>query len=506
MSDPSDNQSLIERLRERKLVQWALGYLAGAWVLLEVFSTLQQGMGWPQALFPVLLALVSVGFVVTLVLAWYHGEQGHQRVSGPELLIITGLLVVSGIGFRILGGGDSSTEGELTEVAESPSAPDALIQPSVAVLPFVNMSGNPDNEYFSDGITEELLNALAQLPGVRVPGRTSSFAFKDQNITIRQIADTLDVAHVLEGSVRRDEDRVLITAQLVEAQTDTHLWSDTFERELEDIFAIQREIATAIADQLQVTLSAGQQQNLGTQATDSPEAHEAYLRGRHFLSQRTGESIRTAIPEFERAIELDPDYAEAYSGLADSYSLLDIYSVVLDRRVVRESGLEVALQAVNLAPDLGVTHTSLAMAYYKLGEWENAEQEYQRAIQLNPAYPTAHQWYGDLLAMSGRADEAIGVNERALELDPVSLIVNREFGLALWGAKRLDEAIEQWQRTTDLDPSWPRPWEDLTFALLDAGRYDDALDSYLTWARLSDADPVVAREFIEAVTRYKEKR
>ena len=182
----------------------------------------------------------------------------------------------------------------------------------LTILPFVNMSGDPDNEYLSDGITEELLNALAQLPGLRVPGRTSSFAFKGQNLTIQQIADTLNVAHVLEGSVRRSGETVLITAQLVDAQSDTHLWSDTFERELEDIFAIQREIALAIVD-------------------------EAYLRGRYFLNQRTSQSIRSANTEFQQAVDLDPQYAEVYSGLADSYLLLTNYGFL--SRTNLEQGL-----------------------------------------------------------------------------------------------------------------------------------------------------------------------
>ncbi len=183
MSDPPEKQPLLQRLKERKLVQWTLAYVAGGWVVLQVLDVTAEPWGLSGGVVRAMQAALVVGFGVTLVLAWYHGEQGRQRVSGPELLIIAGLLVVSGIGFRILGGGDSSTGGELTEVAESPSAPDALIQPSVAVLPFVNMSGDPDNEYFSDGITEELINTLAQLPGVRVPARTSSFAFKGRSFS-----------------------------------------------------------------------------------------------------------------------------------------------------------------------------------------------------------------------------------------------------------------------------------------------------------------------------------
>ena len=236
------------------------------------------------------------------------------------------------------------------------------------------------------------------------------------------------------------------------------------------------------------------------EATENPEAHEAYLRGRYFWNQRTGEGIRSAITEFQRAIDLDPGYPEAHSGLADSYAVLDIYASVPDVRIVMEQAREAAQRAVALAPDLGMAHTSLAWAFTRLGEWENSESEFERAIGLSPGYATAHQWYGDLLRFTGRADEAVLVARRASEADPVSQIVNLDFGWALHIAGRAGEAVEQMRRTIELDPSWPRGWRDLSWILVEAGAYDEALDALLN----SGADSARARERVEAVARYVE--
>ncbi len=388
------------------------------------------------------------------------------------------------------------------------SGGEASIERSVAVLPFVNMSGDPDNEYFSDGITEELLNALAQLPDLRVPGRTSSFAFKGQSLTIQQIADTLNVAHVLEGSVRRDGNRVLITAQLVDARADTHLWSETFERQLTDIFAIQREIAEAIVDQLQITLSVGQQTQLVAEATESTEAHEAYLRGRYFWNQRTRASLRNAITWFQRAVALDSNYAEAYSGLADSYLLVDNYAETTESQDYRTNltqGLNAAQRAVSLAPDLGMARASLGFGLFVTGEWGSWEQEFELAIELSPGYATAHFWYGLSLASTGRATEGVIHGERALELDPVSPVISRRVGRNLWLAGRTEEAIQQFRETIELDPTWPPTWFSLSQKLLEIGRDAEGLEAWVEAVRLYnfDVDADVAREAYEAAIRYR---
>ena len=287
-------RQLIHEIHRRSLWQVLGIYLVASWAVLQVVDTLVGTLGLPEWFPPLALALLLVGLPIVLATAFVQeGVSGREGVdtdiiapadASPASGLFTwrnalggGVLAfalwgVVATGWVLFGGGLGSGE-----------AP-ASIERSIAVLPFVNLSNDPDNEYFSDGITEELLNALAQLPGLRVPARTSSFAFKEQNIPIQQIADALGVAHILEGSVRRAGDRVLITAQLVDAQTDSHLWSDTFERELVDIFAVQREIAIAITDQLQITLSGGQRETLVASITESLEAYDLYLLP---LCQRT---------------------------------------------------------------------------------------------------------------------------------------------------------------------------------------------------------------------------
>ena len=511
---------LVREIHRKSLWQVLGIYVVASWAVLSGVDTLGGALNLPDWFPSVALALLIVGLPVVLATAFIQ-DGGRGRVAGGLDLardptdaagggasgLFTwrnaalggvgafALLGFVGTGWVLFGGGIGGTTDD-----------DPTIERSVAVLPFVNMSGDSNNEYFSDGITEELLNALAQLPDLRVPGRTSSFAFKDGGLTIRQIADTLDVAHVLEGSVRRQGETVLITAQLIDAQTDAHLWSDTFERELTDIFAIQREIATAIADQLQVSLSGAEQARLVGEATASTEAHEAYLRGRYFWNQRTAESIRTAISEFQRAVDLDSNYAEAYSGLADSYLIIDnyVFRTMPDYRTNSELGLAAAQRAVSLRPDLGMAHASLGFGLWMVGDWENAERELERAIELNPGYAIAHMWRAFVLASTGRADEAVGPAQRALELDPVSRVISLVSGEVFLFGGRMEEAIEQLRETIGLAPEWSNAWFALGHALLIEGRYDEGLEAWLNYARLANLDVAIPTAAYQAMVRYRE--
>ena len=499
MSEPSDKQPLLDRLKERKLVQWALAYIAGGWIVLQVLDVTAEPWGLSGGVVRAAQAVIVVGLFITLVLAWYHGDQSRQRVSGPEILIIAGLLVVAGF----LSPRFSASDGESADAEiVATSGPDVPIQPSVAVLPFVNMSGNPDNEYFSDGITEELLNALAQIPGLRVPARTSSFAFKGQNLPIQEIASRLSVAHVLEGSVRRDEGTVLITARLSDPRTDSQLWSDSFERELEDLFAIQREIATAIVDQLELALTGGQQATLVAGGTDDPEAHDAYLRGRYLVDQRTQESLSNAVAEFGRAIDLDPDYAEAHSGLADSYVLAAAYGFPPGYRSNVDAGLSAARTAIELDPNLGMAHTSLGFGLWNLGEWNAAEEAFRQAIRLAPQYAPARQWYGLLLLTTGRPEEAIIEAERAVELDPVYRQAYRNLLWPLQAAGRMEDAIQRSREMIELAPDWAIGWQDRALVLFRSGDYDGGLEAGLESERLFGGDVEAAREAYGAIIRY----
>ena len=511
----------IVREIHRKSLWQVLGiYVVASWGVLSVVDTLGGALNLPDWFPSVALGLLIVGLPVVLATAFVQdggqdgaaGDLDLARVStdvagvgasglftwrnaGLSGVGAFALLGFVGTGWVLFGGGIGDTTDD-----------DPAIERSVAVLPFVNMSGDSNNEYFSDGITEELLNALAHLPDLRVPGRTSSFAFKDGGLTIRQIADTLDVAHVVEGSVRRQGETVLITAQLIDAQTDAHLWSDTFERELTDIFAIQREIATAIADQLQVSLSGAEQARLVGEGTASTEAYEAYLRGRYFWNQRTAESIQTAISEFQRAVDLDSNYAEAYSGLADSYLIIDnyVFRTMPDYRTNSQLGLAAAQRAVSLRPDLGMAHASLGFGFWMVGDWENADRELERAIELNPGYAIGHMWRAWVLSSTGRADEAVGPAQRALELDPVSRVISLVSGEVLLFAGRMEEAIEQLRKTIGLAPEWANPWFDLGHALLIEGRYDEGLEAWLNYARFANLDVAIQTASYQAMVRYRE--
>ncbi len=530
MASPSDGalKRFFRELHRRSLWQVLGIYLLASWAVLGGADTLGGALGLPDWFVPVALALLIVGLPVVLAIAFIqergagHKEDADADPSGAEsepaadqtilsrsstwdkaLLGALGTIALAGaVGVGIIFGRGQSTRAV---------APAGDIERSVVVLPFVNMSGDSDNEYFSDGITEELLNALAQLSGLRVPGRTSSFAFKGQSLTIRQIADTLDVAHVLEGSVRRSGETVVITAQLVDARADTRLWSARFERELDDIFTdiftIQRQIATAIADQLQLTLSGDEQMQLVAEATESAEAHEAYLRGRDLWSQRNGASLRNAITEFQRAVDLDPNYAEAYSGLADSYLLVDFFgggTEDQDRRTNMARGLEAARRAVELDPGLGMAHASLGWGRWNVGEWESAERAYQRAIELHPGYASGHEWYGILLYSTGRAIEGVIHAEQALELDPVSPIISSQLGQTLLMAGRTEDAIERFRATIALAPDWNLGWSDLADVLLEVGQYDEGVQATAMNARLNNADIQMARDEYQAMIRYRE--
>ena len=401
------------------------------------------------------------------------------------------LLGFVGTGWILLGGGLRPTS----------------IEQSIAVLPFDDLSPEGDQQYFVEGLSEEIINALSQIADLKVAARTSTFLLAEQGTDIATVASTLGVANVLEGSVRKEGDQIRVIATLIEAESGFQLWSNTYNRELTGIFAIQDEIARAITDQLQVTLSGDEQTELVAQATESTEAHEAYLRGRYFWNQRTEESLRTAIDEFEKAIILDPEYAEAYSGLADSYLLVDSYVEALGRldyRTNLDQGLIAARRAVSLSPDLGMAHASLGFGLWNVGEWESAEREFERAIQLNQGYATARYWYGFSLSNTGKALEGVIHTERAFELDPVSRVNSLILGISLWLAGRTEEAIEQLRQTTVLAPDWASGWRELGRTLLESGEYDGGLEAFVNFARFGDLDVRAAREAYEAAIDYRQ--
>jgi TolB-like protein/DNA-binding winged helix-turn-helix (wHTH) protein/Flp pilus assembly protein TadD len=326
---------------------------------------------------------------------------------------------------------------------------------SIAVLPLRNLSGDSEQEYFADGMTEALITDLAQISALRVISVTSSMRYKALNAPLPQIAHELHVDVVVEGSVLRSGGRVRINAQLVDAASDKHLWARSYERELRDVLVLQSEIARAIADEIRVKVTPQERTRLATTRVVDPAAHEDYIKGRYYWNKRTEEGLKRGIVYFQQAIDIDPNYSEAYAGLADCWLGLAWYGYVSSKDVFLRAKAA-ATKALELNGSMAEAQTSLAhlSANYDF-DWKGAEDRFQRAIALNPNYANAHHWYADLLSAMGRHEQAIAESERALELDPLSPIINAWLGWRYQFARRYDQAIVQYRRALDLDPNFP---------------------------------------------------
>lgn len=355
---------------------------------------------------------------------------------------------------------------------------------SIAVLPFVNRSPDQENEYFSDGLAEELVNMLGKIAGLRVAARTSSFHFKGRNPTIAEVGAALNVGCVLEGSVRKAGNRVRISVQLVKVSDGYHLWSETYDRTLDDIFAVQDDVARAVVAAIPGQLLVPQTGPV-TRGTQNREAYDAYLEGRFFWNKRTELDARKAIQFYEQSLSLDPRFAEAWGGLADAYVILPYYSLVPTRETLPKAR-EAAMRALELKPDLGSAHSTLAYALMVDLQWAKADVEFRRAIELSPDDANAHKWYTDLLMMTGRSNAALREVRTALELDPLSASIWTILGEWYWFEGQLDEAMAQYRKALELTPTLP-------LALELAGR--------LCWQR-GDVDQYFGlRERLEAVSQ-----
>jgi TolB-like protein/class 3 adenylate cyclase/Tfp pilus assembly protein PilF len=324
---------------------------------------------------------------------------------------------------------------------------------SIAVLPFENLSHDPDNAYFAEGMQDEILARLSKIADLKVISRTSTQKYKSAPDNLREIAKQLGVANVLEGSVQKAADQVRVNVQLINALNDAHLWGDVYDRKLTDIFSVESDIAKTIADTLQAKLTGAEKQLIAAQPTSDLTAYDLYLKGRSLWSKRGGENLRQAIAFYEQAIARDPNYALAYTGLAEAYVILPIYTAVASREAFSKAKTA-ALKALQLDDKLAEAHTALADVLFNDFDMAGSISEFQRAIALNPNYATAHQWYGcDTLRAVGRFDEAIVEGKRAVELDPLSPIINSDLGRTLAIARRYDEAIAQLRKTLEIDPT-----------------------------------------------------
>jgi eukaryotic-like serine/threonine-protein kinase len=347
---------------------------------------------------------------------------------------------------------------------------------SVAVLPFENMSTDPENEYFSDGITDDIIAQLSKISALKVISRTSSMQYKKTTKKITTIAEELGVGAILEGSVRRAGPRARIVVHLVDPKTEKHLWGDTFDRQLTDIFEVQSEVAQQITGALSLALSPEEKSRVEKKATGDAEAYNLYLLGRFHMNKWSGAEIQKAIEHFEEAIKKDSGYAVAYAGMADAYELLSIGFG--DKAPVEylAQAKTVALKALEMDDTLAEAHTSLAYARW-LGDldWVGAEKEFKRALELKSSYVMAHGWYAEYLAALGRHDEALAAIKRAVQLDPLSVPVNRAVGWVVYFSRRYDQAIEELRKTLGMDPNFLGARLVLWWALIAKGAHDEAI-------------------------------
>ncbi|MCH8203329.1 MAG: hypothetical protein IH996_09510 [Proteobacteria bacterium] len=448
--------NLFSELKRRNVVRVGIAYLVISWVLIEVSDTIAPMMNLPEWAPNLVLYVLILGLPVALFFSWAYEltPQGVKKTAevdaddsitpstGRKLdFVIIGALVVA-LGYFAwdkFGGG--------------PDPGAASAEASIAVLPFVNLSSDPEQEYFSDGISEELLNVLAQIPDLRVAARTSSFQFKGQNRDVVEIAKQLRVAHVIEGSVRKSGTRLRITAQLIDAADGFHIWSETYDRELTDIFAIQDEIAQAIVEALVERLGLTAPVVPKVQAAANTEAYEAYLLGIHEMEKRGGGPLALAAEQFEKALEIDPDYVPAMARLSMTYLLLPGYDFENNPRgEMRAKALPLAEKALALDPDLPEAQAAMGFYFAQSGDLLAAEPYLRRAIELNPSYATVRAWLADVNGQMGRYDVQLQMLEAAVRADPLSRLAVVNLAYEYRSRKMIEKARPLIERLRSLSP------------------------------------------------------
>ena len=474
--------SWLRELRRRHVFRVAAAYAVVGWLLIQIATQVFPFFHIPDWSVRLLVLLVLAGFPVALVLAWAFDATPHGIVRaepegqpvlrrGPRGTLVVGAIgalvaIVVGTGYWWWHRGPVASAHATPKAAAAgrPSRTPAAamhanaagnlalpqttaglnsVEPkSIAVLPFVNMSGDPRNEYFSDGITEEILNALAQVPKLKVAARTSAFAFKGKEEDLRKVGEALGVATVLEGSVQRAGDEVRITAQLIDARSGYQLWSEKYDRKLTNIFAVEDEISKAITDKLQVQLAAGNGSIIAQKNVD-PRAHDFYLRGLPLIAER-GPGLRDAVADFQQAVAIDPDYAQAWAALAEAQMLLPHYFLELPDTAF-PAGEAAARRALAIDPDTAAAYVALAMMYRVQWKWKQADAAFQRALRIAPGDAEAADQYGQFLLAEGRLHEALAQIDRAQRLDPLSGIIGATRTNVLTGLHRFDDAEAQAQ-------------------------------------------------------------
>jgi serine/threonine-protein kinase len=493
--------NFFAELKRRNVYKVAVAYAVVSWLLIQAASIFFPAFDAPPWVMKIFIIVIIFGFPVALIFSWafeitpegikleseIEPNKSIARRTGRKIVAVTIALAVVAAGLLVyqLVRSKSTITPRQSEVATAPP------NKSIAVLPFDNLSGDPQNAYFSEGVQDEILTRLAKIGELKVISRTSTQRFKSAPDDLRQIARQLGVANILEGSVQKANDQVRVNVQLINALTNAHLWADTYDRKLTDIFAVETEIAKTVADVLQAKLTGSEQHVIAARPTANTEAHQLYLKGRFFWNKRTGNDLKKSIDYFQQAIAADPNYALAYAGVADAYVLIPGYSGANPRDCYPKA-ITAAKKALELDDTLAEARTSLALAmwYYDF-DFSQANREFQRAIELNPNYAIAHQQYGNnTLSALGRFDDAIAEGKRAVELDPLSLVIIADLGVDYYYARRYDEAIAQLRKLLEMDPGYYFAYVTLGEALEMKGARDAAIAEYQKARALND-DPLV---------------
>ena len=453
MSSPN----FFAELKRRNVYKVAVAYAVVGWLVIQISSTVLPTFHAPEWVVQTLMVLVAIGFPIALVIAWAFEltPEGLKRTEDVDLTASTHqpakrtwILVV------IIGGAISLGLfflGRYTARNTASAVQTELPAKSIAVLPFDNLSRDPDNAYFCEGVQDEILTRLAKVADLKVISRTSTQHFKSTPENLPEIAKQLGVAHILEGSVQRASDQVRVNVQLINAMTDAHLWADTYDRKLTDIFAVESEIAKTIAETLQARLTGSEKSSIAKTPTVNPEAYELYLKGRFFWNKRTGDDLRKSIEYLKQAIAKDPGYALAYAALADSYGILRFYGGASPEESIVPA-TAAAKKALELDDSLAEAHASLGLIATEELEIHRGVSELERAVQLNPNYATGHHWLSLALTALGQSDRAIAELKRALELDPLSMVINADLSIGYLYARRYNEAEAQARKTLEIDP------------------------------------------------------
>ncbi len=506
MSD--DKPSFFGELKRRNVYKVAVAYAVVAWLVIQVATQVFPFLEIPNWVVRLVIALVAIGFPVALVIAWAF-EATSEGIKRTEIaddmperprrekrawiyVVIVGAAISAAL-FLLGRFSVSKREGPVADLAKS-----------IAVLPFDNLSHDPDNAYFCEGVQDEILTRLAKVADLKVISRTSTQKYKSAPENLREIAKQLGVANILEGSVQKAGDQVRVNVQLINAMNDGHLWADIYDRKVTDIFAAESEIAKTIADTLRAKLTGSEMVAMAKAPTADSQAYEVYMKGRYFWNKRTGADLRKAIDYFNQAISKDPSYALAYVGLADAYLLLSNYGAAAPKDSIPQAKAAVK-KALELDSNLAEAHASAAILAGNDFQFEQSISEFERSIQLSPNYATAHHWFGDGPLMTlGRFERAVSEGKRAVELDPLALINNADLGWIYINARRYDDAISQLRKTIEIDPRFYLARYYLGQALQLKGQLKEGIDEYRAAVELND-DPVALAFLGQAYARAGEK-